>query len=107
MRYEDPDTLLDTLIKNPAEDRRYNIPFSQELRTGDTIASVVEVVFENMGKVGGSSDIAISSSVAFSDDTVQPRISAGQDQENYKITARVLTAGGDTLEVDVMLWVRD
>lgn len=107
MRFTDPDTHLDTLIKNPSENRRYDIPFSQELRTGDAITSVSEVVFTNMGKVVGSSDISIAGVVPFSTTAVQPKISGGTDQENYKITARVNTVGGDLLEVDVMLWVRD
>lgn len=107
MRFTDPDTNLDTLVKNPAEDRRYDIPFSQELRTGDTISSVIGVTFANQGKVQGSSDITIAGTVPFTDTVVQPKISYGQDQENYKITAKVNTVGGDVLEVDVMLWVRD
>lgn len=107
MRLTDPDTNLDTLVKNPAEDRRYDIPFSQELRTGDTIASVNSVASVKQDKVGGSSNVTIAGTVPFTDTVVQPKISGGTDQENYKITAKATTAGGDLLEVDVMLWVRD
>jgi len=103
----DPDTGLPVLIKQPWEDRLYDIPFCQELRPGDTIASVTGVSFENMGEVSGSGDITIAPSPAHNDDTVQPRISGGHDGENYKLEAQAVTAQGDSLEIDVMLYVRD
>ena len=107
MNYTDPDTGLDTLTKQPAEDRLYNIPFDQELRSGDTLASVSSVTFANLGEVSGSTDITIAGSPANDNTNVQPQISAGQDLENYKITAVAVSTNGDTLEVDVMLYVRD
>ena len=104
----DPDTGLHALIKQPGEARLYHIPFTQELRTGETISSVTSVTQTNMGEVTGSTALTIGTpTLNASADIVQVRISAGTDGEHYKITATVATSQSDTIEVDVMLYVDD
>ena len=103
----DSTTGLPLLVKQPNENRLYNIPFSQELRTGDTISSVTSVTASAQGDVTEVAALAIAGSPAHDDDTVQPKISAGTDGERYKIEAIVVTTGGDTIEVDVMMKVED
>ena len=107
MTLYDPDTSLTVLKKQPWENRLYTIPFSQELRTGDTVASVTSVTATGMGLVTGALALTIASAPASDDGNVQPRISAGTSGEHYKVTARVVTTNGDNLEVDVMLYVED
>ena len=103
----DSTTGLPLLVKQPDENRLYNIPFSQELRSSDTISSVTSVTAAAQGDVTQVTALTIAEAPAHDDDTVQPRISGGTDGERYKIEAIVATAGGDTLEVDVMLKVED
>lgn len=103
----DTETQLHVLTKQPGENRLYDIPFSQELRTSDTISSVTSITATAMGDVTEVTALSIAGSPAHDDDTVQPRISGGTDGERYKIEAIVATTGGDTLEVDVMLKVAD
>jgi len=101
----DTSTGLEFLIKQPGEDRLYDVPFSGLLRTGDTLTSVV-VAQENQGNVTGSTDLTLG---AVSNDgaTAQVRISEGTDGEDYKLEFTGTTTNGDTLEMDVMIKVRD
>lgn len=106
MSYTDPVTGLDVLVKQPWEDRLYDIPFDQELRAGDTISTVTSVTQANQGKVAASGDLSIGTG-ATDGSAVQVRISAGTVGEHYKITARAVTTLGDRIEVDVMMYLGD
>lgn len=107
MGYADPTTGLDVLVKQPGESRLYDIPFEQELITADNIASVVSVNIEAQGDVVETSPLTKVDAAAYSADTVQQRFSGGTHGERYKIEATVITVAGDTIEVDVMMYVRD
>ena len=100
-------TGLSLLVKQPSENRLYDIKFVQELRTGDTISTVISVVAVAQGEVIEVTPLAIADSPAHSDTIVQPRISGGTHGERYKVTAKITTTGGDTLEVDTILEVKD
>lgn len=107
MAYADPTTGLDVLVKQPGENRLYDIPFEQELRAADSIASVASVTVEAQGDVAEISALTKEGAAAHNTDTVQQRLSGGTDGERYKIEAVAITTAGDTIEVDVMLYVRD
>jgi hypothetical protein len=104
----DKDTGLYVLTKQPGENILFDMPLAKIMRTGDTISGYVATfpTYTNMGKVASSTNITIVSST-YSGTTAQIRISAGQANENYKITVRVTTTLGDTIEADGMLYVRD
>lgn len=103
----DPVTGLEILTKQPWENILFDMQLSDRMRSGDTITSVDSVSFTNMGQIAGSTDIALGSPVHDSGTLAQVRIDAGQDGENYRVTFRVLTTGGDSIEGDGMLYVRD
>ena len=108
MSLTDPTTGLDVLIKQPGEARLYHIPFSQELRTGETISGVNSITQTKMGVVAGADDLTIGVATLNDDaDIMQTRISGGTDGEHYKLEAIVTTSQSDTIEVDVMLYLAD
>ena len=104
----DPTTGLNVLIKQPDEARQYDIPFVQELRSGDIIASVTSVTATKMDLVTEVSGLTVGTPTTnAADDTVQVTLSVGTDGEHYKIETIVVTVDGDVLEVDTMLYVAD
>ena len=103
---KDYSTGLPLLIKQPGESRLLDMDFGADMRKGDTVQSVTSSVAANLGNVQDSTDVQLSEAV-ISGSMVQVRVSAGQHLENYKITHVIVTAGGDTLEGDGMLCVRD
>lgn len=102
----DKDTGLPVLHKQPGESLLLDMPLANRMREGDTITGFVATfpTYTNMGEVVGSTNISIDSQ-SYSGTTVQVRISAGQTGEHYKITVRVTTTLGDTIEGDGMLYV--
>lgn len=107
----DPDTGLFVLQIQPAENTLLDLPMTGVLRSGDTLISFVgnQVTQENMGKVSGSEDVtlgtpAVDATGLIAQFRFQP---SGTDGENYKLTVRANTLGGDIRERDVMLYVRD
>jgi len=101
---KDPDTGLPVLEKRPVEQRIYQLDFTT-LLSGSIIASVTSVTFTNMGKVVSSTDITLEG-ITFSSRQVQVTLGAGQDLENYQITARIVDVTGNALQGDGMLHVR-
>lgn len=92
--------------KQPGDDRLYDFDLSDVLREGDTITSIGAPQQTKAGLVAGSEDLALSGQT-FSGQVAQLRIAGGTDGENYKVTVTVTTAGGDTVEADGWLHVRD
>jgi hypothetical protein len=84
---------MDTLIKQPAESILYDIEMKWlgRLSSGDAITSVSSVTAE-------PNDLTISDISHDFASIVQFRASGGTDGTTYKVTATVLTAGGDTLQ---------
>lgn len=106
MPYTDPDTDLFVLTKQPWEELRYDMDFSDQMREGDDLASVSAVVVTNMEQVVSSSDVTSSGGVV-SGDIAQVKLSGGTHLENYKITIQAITTDGDKIEGDGMLYVRE
>lgn len=102
----DPNTRLDTTYKQPSESRTFSFDFSA-LIGDETILSLGSIEFVNMGRLSGSSDIVLSNKTHNGNSLAQVRAAEGQDGENYKITAIVNTSGGDILEGEGLLKVRD
>jgi hypothetical protein len=101
----DATTGLEYLIKQPAESRLYDIPFTGLLRDGDTISGVDDITQTNQGIVTGSGDLTLGSPIT-NTTKAQVRISGGTNGESYKLECVCSTAGGDTLEMDVMIRVK-
>lgn len=101
----DPDTNLPVLIKRSTEDRVYYMDFGG-LLVGASLASVDSVVSTKQDKVGGSTNITVGLP-AMDGSTVKVSLSAGTDQENYKLIATVTDSLGNTLVGEGMLYVRD
>jgi hypothetical protein len=101
----DPATGLRVLVKQPAESRAYRMNFS-DLMHYDALTSVMSVVSERQGVLPGSNELAIGAP-----SIIGPRVifnlSGGTDGENYKVTAVVQDGGGNILEGEGMLYVRD
>lgn len=93
------------LLKQPQDSRLYAMDFAALLGS-DTIASVQSVTSEAEGRVGGASALTLGAA-SVNGSKVEVRIDGGTHGENYKLTIVVQTAGGDTLEGDGWLYVRD
>ena len=88
---------IKTFEKQPSENLDYDFDFSKWVPTGDTISSSV---------VTADSGITLGTKVN-SDTNVKQFISGGTDDEQYKITCKITTAGGRTKEVDIRIAVRE
>lgn len=104
MAYTDPTTGLDVIRKQPSESLLLDLPLADVMRSGDTIASVTSVTAAVVAP--GTGTVTVSGAT-FSGSTVQARFASGTAGENYKVTAKATTTGGDTVEADAMLYVRD
>lgn len=87
------------LVKQPGENRLYSMDFAANLDDGETIASVTSVSCTPSG-------LDISTTPVANGTQAQQRIFGGTDGVQYKITIVVLTSGGNTLEGEGYLTVR-
>lgn len=99
-------TGLEAFVKQPSESRLYTFDFTALLGNG-TIASVTSVVQENQSLVSGSSDLTLGSPTTNNLKLVQIRILAGTNYEDYKITALIVDSGGNILEGEGLIRVRN
>lgn len=104
MSYNDPTTMLPVLTKQPAESIRFNLPAGPRMRDADTIASVDSVIATAVSP--GTGTVTVSGETDDGTD-IQATYAGGTDGEQYKVEAVITTAGGDTIEVDGMLYVDD
>ncbi|SRR6266446_9181786 len=89
------------LQKQPDEVRTVTFEFADKLNTADTITS---------GSVAGSitADTGITFSAPSQDVTrINTKISAGTVDQNYRVNCRITTAQGETLELDVIIQIRE
>ena len=93
------------LLKQPQDSRLYAMDFAALLGS-DTIASVQSITAEAEGRVGGAASLTVGAPTV-NGTKVEVRIDGGSHGENYKITVVIQTTGGDTLEGDGWLYVRD
>lgn len=91
---------LPSLIKQPAESRLFSMDFSALLASGETISSVSSVTALPSGLTLVNPAVAAGT-------RAQQRISGGTDKVAYKVTIRVVTSAGNTLEGEGILQVRD
>lgn len=102
----DPKTGLEYYIKQPGENRLYTMDFAPLL--GDkVIQSVQNLVITNQGYIEGSADLLNGATSHDGVRYVQVRLDGGTDREDYKITITILDTGGNTLEGDGVLKVRE
>ncbi len=87
--------MIEELTKLPTESDIYDMDFSKKLGTGETITSITSITFVNIGRLLGSADITLGTQ-AFSDSSIQVRISSGQQYEQYEVIGTVLTSLGNT-----------
>ena len=102
----DPITGLEALVKQPSESRLYTFDFTALLST-NTISSVTSIVQINQNLVSGSSALTLGSPTTDNTSLVQIRVEDGTDLEDYKLTAIIVDSGGNTLEGEGLLRVRD
>lgn len=94
------------LLKQPTESLLFDFDLSLVLRTAETITSVGSLSQTKEGLVVGSTDLTLGAPT-YSGQKVQVRISAGTGGERYKITGSAQSSGGDTIEFEGVLWVKD
>lgn len=100
------------LPKQPWEEKRISHDFTQDLAAGDTIASVdsidvfdastgAEVTAAGHGVKPGSEQVDGGSK------SVSAVYIGGEDGQAFKARARVVTAGGEKLEGDLIIKIAD
>ncbi len=99
-----------TLTKQPAEDRLYDMDFSPRLATGEDLTGSPTVsertVDQNTGDRTASTDLTIGSATV-SGQVAQVRISVGLPDVLYELTFVATTDLGNTVEAEGLLMVRD
>jgi hypothetical protein len=88
-------------IKQPSENRLYDMDFAANLRSGDSIASVVSVTSDQ------ADDTLVIGAASISGSRIQFRLSGGVAGLTHKITAKVQTTLGDSLEGEGYVKVAD
>ena len=97
--------MLDTKIKQPADQLDYDIDFSRWLPDGDTILTVtthVDPPYDEDEQIG----LKVDSAYVDSPD-LKLWLSGGENGSTYKVTATVATSGGRVKEVDFKIRIRD
>lgn len=91
---------LQTLIKQPSENRLYTMDFYANMAVGETVTAVVSVTASPSG-------LTITDPATFSGTTASQRISGGASGVSYKVTFVVDTSSGNRLEGEGILQVKD
>jgi len=99
-------TTLQTLTKQPYEERIFQFDFSGKMDLDATLASAVSCTAANQGYVTASDEISISA-ISVSGVYLQAMFSGGTSGELYKITAKAIDSTGQKLELDGNLRVQD
>jgi hypothetical protein len=90
--------------KDPEETDFWNIDFSDRMPTADTIASIVTVFID---AAASPDEALLIDEFAYSGKVVSGRWRAGTSGETYRITARVTTALGRTLDKSGEVFITD
>lgn len=95
-------TLAPTRTKQPAEVRKITFDFATKLNTGDAVATVVGNALEVAAGLTASAPSIVGA-------TVTALVSGGlaTNALGYKVSCRVTTTLGETLELDVYVRVAD
>ena len=92
-------------VKRPTENKTYSINFKNIIPSGQTISSVDSVVATATGLVTETLALAVGTT-SFTSTTVNAKLSAGTDGENYEVAVTVTDTNGDIHADDVMIKVR-
>jgi hypothetical protein len=102
--------MADTLNKQPAESRLYDMDFSPRIATTEILSGVPTVsektVNQDTGAKTVSTDLTIGTA-SISGQIAQVRISGGLDGVLYEITFVSGTSLGNTVEAEGLLLVQD
>ena len=99
---------MDRFIKQPAEVIEYFFDFTPALNTGDTInAKTYSNVVNVLGTVAGDSVPTFGTFTISASTGASVPISGGLDTYTYKVTIRVTTTLGETLEHEFLLAVKN
>lgn len=90
---------MTVLYKQPTETKIFDIEFSHQLASGDSLSSITSVTDQ--------AGVLSISSTSITGTKVRGTYAGGVDGTTYHIVAIVVTANGETLEVDVYLRVID
>ena len=100
----------DTLDKQPAEDRLFDMDFSPRLSALENLTGTPtvtqELVDQNTGALSATTDLVIGTATV-SGQIAQVRISGGVDGNLYKVTFLSTTDGANTVEADGYLLVQN
>lgn len=97
---------MQTTEKQVAESVLVQFDFAADMSPTELITGVVSVTPSNYGLVGGSTIITCGSNTA-NGTVAQTLVAGGTDLEKYKITCLVTTDGGQTLELECDMLVRN
>ena len=91
--------MLGILLKQPADQRDYDIDFSRWLPDGDTITNA-------QATAAPEGELTVES-VQITDQIVKVWASGGNDGDTYTVTVTASTSGGRIKETDFKIRVRD
>lgn len=91
--------MLGTVLKQPADQRDYDIDFSRWIPDGDTIT--------NAQAVASPAGELVVESIQITDQVVKVWLSAGENGSTYTVTVTASTAGGRIKETEFKIRVRD
>ncbi len=89
---------LPTREKQPDEIRKITFDFSEKMITGDTLTGSPTMIAETGLTVGSGSIVGA---------TVTAFVSSGTLGDKYKVTCRCSTIGGEILELDCFVKIKE
>jgi hypothetical protein len=98
--------MLGIMMKEPADQRDYDIDFSRWLPDDDTVTTAVATVDPPYDAVANPSGVQVTS-IGVTSPIVKVWANGGLDGITYKISVKVSTNGGRIKEVDFKLRVKD
>ena len=89
--------------KQPSEIFPFSVDFVDRMDIAETILSKTVIAIELVHNADVSSTVIDGSTI--NGTIIDVRVKAGIDGVSYKITVRVVTSGGNTLEEDITMYV--
>lgn len=102
----DPATGLQFEVKQPSESRLYSVDYSNLMESGELITAILETIVTPQGKVV-QVDALVFGTQTIASTIIKTRFEMGTDGEDYKITMKVNTDLGNTIEGDILIRVTD
>ena len=101
----DKDSGLLYQVKRPSENKTYSVDFKDVIPSGQTIASIGSVTASAIGLVTETAALVVGA-MSSTNTTVNVKLSAGTDGENYEVSIEVTDTNGDIHADDIMIKVR-